>query len=217
MTEMEPNNPKYQKESASIISFFDFQLRKVTEWDARLTSISPEKREELRTSDKSVVAAESLEERDFSTAAEGYTRVLSEDPDNALAWRGLILCALQSATIYDLRKKIFSLPADIKQLETTVTQAMTSTTGDYAFYFNEYLNTFAILEKYQKINREYNHLCREEDKYTKAVSIGDRYIPYSFRKEKLRCEQERNACKMGLKKAVEDLIKLDLAFFKQEE
>ena len=214
MTEMEPNNPKYQKESASIISFFDFQLRKVTEWDARLTSISPEKREELRTSDKSVVAAESLEERDFSTAAEGYTRVLSEDPQNVLAWRGIILCALQSATIYDLRKKIFSLPADIKHLEITVTQAMTSTTSEYAFYFNEYLNTFAILEKYQKINREYNQLCRQKEKYTNvSLMTRERYLDYGFKRELIRCEQERNACKTGLKNAVEDLIQKDLALF----
>ena len=215
--EIEPGNPLYQQESELIKLRFNDQLRKVMDWDKRLTSLSPEEREELRSGDKAVMAAEAMERRDFSTATQAYALVITDEPQNFPAWRGLILSMLQTVSVLELRKMATACTADVKQIEAVVNQALATFPDEYTFYFNSILRFLSCLEQYQDSNRQYNLLRREEEKAMKAIDEKDRSLPYGFERKKGFAEQERKRYKVLLEKAVEDLVKLDQTFLKKEK
>lgn len=209
--EMEPNNQQNKKEAQVITQRFNEQLRKVMDWDVRITSLTPEKREELRTADKSELASKAMAKRDFSSASQAYAIVLVDEPRNALAWRGLILSTGRWASVDEIKKSVLACSPDVDLLDQLLTQAKTNLQEEYGKYFSDFAETISYIEPYRTSEHLYNKLCAKE----KLAQRDEDYETLRLIRSKIiQPESDRRHYKAMFERSVEKLIKEDAELFK---
>ena len=211
--EMEPNNELYKKECEIITLRFNEQLRKVMDWDVRITSLSPEQRERLRSADKKQMAAEAVEKRDFYSAVQAYALVLVDEPHNVNAWRGLILSTGNWASTEEISEKVLTNTIKPEQLDALILQAGTSTGKEYKDYFDKFAETISYIEPYQTSTR----LCEKLTNDQKQAEKDHDYHAQSLIRSKLaQPEYDRKHYRAKFDDSVHDLIRLDAVLFKKE-
>ena len=208
--EMEPNNRQHKNENSIITLRYNEQLRKVMDWDLRLTSLTPEKREELRSADKSKLAAKAMKKRDFASAASAYALVLVDEPQNVFAWRGLILSTGRWASIEEIKEKALACSIDLKQLDELISHAKATLPEEYGQYFSSLSSSLSLIEPYQASERLYNKLCAEKELAEKDEDYETLHL---IRSKIIQPESDRKHYKDLFETAVNKLIKLDHEIF----